>query len=43
MIQFEKSIQPVVLYEDYIIFVYMKTNEHFKNYKPVGDVEVVGY
>ena len=49
MIQFDKSIHPVVLYEYYLIRIFMKIHENFfkknegnhvKNYKFGGGVEV---
>ena len=49
MIQFDKFIQPVVLYENCIFLkmhdFFFKKNEGkpYKNYKPVGGGEVVGY
>ena len=47
MLQFEKSIHPVVLYEYYLIWIFMKMHESLKNegksrknYKPRGGVKV---
>ena len=47
MLQFDKSIHPVVIYEYYLICIFMKIRENLKNegkshknYKPYGGVEV---
>ena len=47
MLQFDRSIHPVVLYEYYLIWIFMKMHENFKkegksrkNYKPSGGVKV---
>ena len=47
MVQFDKSIHPVVLYEYYLICIFMNIHENLKkevksrkNYKPRGGVEV---
>ena len=47
MLQFDKSIHPVVLYEYYLIWIFMKILENLKNegksrknFKPRGGVEV---
>ena len=47
MVQFDKSIHPVVLYEWYLICIFMNIFENLKkegktrkNYKPRGGVEV---
>ena len=47
MIQFDKSIHPVVLYEYYLICMFMNIHENLKNwdksrknYKPKGGDEV---
>ena len=43
MVQFDKSIHPVVLYEYYLICIFMNIHDHLKNegksrknYKPRG-------
>ena len=49
VIQFDKSIHPVVLYEYYLICIFMnisttkKWGKPRKNYKPKGRGDVVGY
>ena len=48
MLQFDRSIHPVVLYEYYLIWIFMKMHKNFqknegksrKNYKPKGGVKV---
>ena len=48
MLQFDKSINPVILYECYLIWIFMKMHENLKkderksrkNYKPRGGVKV---
>ena len=47
MLQFDMSNHPVVLYEYYLIWIFMKVPENFKNegksrknYKPRGGVKV---
>ena len=47
MLQFDKAFHPVVLYEYYLICIFIKLHENLKNegksrrnYKPMGGVEV---
>ena len=48
MLQFDRSIHPVVLYDYYLIWIFMKMHEKFeknegksrKIYKPSGGVKV---
>ena len=47
MLQFDRSIYPVVLYEYYLIFIFMRMHENLKNegksrkiYKPRVGVKV---